>query len=158
MKRILFYVGLAAISLAACHKQNNTPPVGSQNPPMGNSGLFGKWTIVTVTTYAYDSAGLRQNGTQVYPEPPSYYFRFNPDNTWVESLAPDTLSLPGITGNFTRTSDSSFTLSYQQTPNINTPCKILSLDNNRFVFSHQRAAVFNGVDSGTLVYVFDLKR
>jgi len=152
---------LLAILLAACHKHQSTPPLspgGNPGQPAGQANIVGKWNIISVTTYSYDSAGLRNNGVHVYPGQPFYYFQFNSDKSWVESLVPDTLSDLGLTGTYTVTSDSTFTLLNPKAMPPETPCAILFLTDTAFSFSHQRPTAFNGSDSGYIKYVFQLKK
>jgi hypothetical protein len=151
---------LLTISLAACDKHQSNPLSPNGNPilPAGQANIVGKWNIISVTTYFYDSAGLRNNSVHVYPGQPFYYFQFNSDKSWVESLVPDTLSDLGMTGTYTLTSDSTFTLLNPKGVPPATPCTILSLADTLFVFSHQRPTAFNGTDSGYIKYVFQLKK
>ena len=145
---------LTILALSACNKHQSNP----SNPPGGQPGIVGKWNIISVTTYFYDSAGLRNPGGNVYPGQPYYYFQFNTDKSWVESIVPDTLSDLGITGTYALTSDSTFNLVNPLAIQPVTPCKILSLTDTLFVFSHQHATAFNGTDSGYIKYVFQLKK
>jgi hypothetical protein len=158
MKKIYTCFILLTISLAACDKHQGNPLLPGGNPPAGQAKIVGKWNILSVTTYFYDSAGLRNNGVHVYPGQPFYYFQFNSDTSWVESLVPDTLSDLGITGTYTITSDSTFTLLNPKASPPATPCTILSLADTLFVFSHQHPTAFNGTDSGYIKYVFQLKK
>ncbi|MDP4217096.1 MAG: hypothetical protein Q8927_12920 [Bacteroidota bacterium] len=145
---------LLAISLAACTRHASPAP----NPFPGKPSIVGKWTIINVTTYAYDSAGLRNNGVQIYPGQPYYFYQFNADKTWLESLVPDSLSDLGITGTYEVTSDSSFTLTNPKAITPAMPCSILYLSDTTFSFSHQHATAFNGTDSGYIKYVFKLRK
>jgi len=144
---------LLTLTLAACNKHQ-----GDQNSQTGQSNIVGKWNIESVTTYAYDSAGLRNNGVQVYTGQPFYYFQFNADKSWVESLVPDSTANLGITGTYVLTSDSTFDLVNPKATPPATPCKILTLTSSRFAFSHQHLTAFNGTDSGYIKYVFQLKK
>lgn len=150
MKKTAAALILSAILLAACHKSQNAPP-----PPPAT--IAGNWNIDSVTTYFYDSAGLRNPGAKGYAFP-GYYFRFNADNSWVETLQ-DTSTNSGISGGtYTVTSDSTFTLLYANAP-ANTavaPCKISLLTHTTFIFSKQLPTLFNGVTPGYIKYVFRL--
>jgi hypothetical protein len=154
MIRIYTFLFLLAISLAACNKHSSPVP----NPFPGQPSIVGKWTIISVTTYAYDSTGLRNNGVQVYPGQSYYFYQFNADKTWLESLVPDSLSDLGITGTYAVTSDSTFTLTNPKAISPAEPCSILYLTDTSFSFSHQHATAFNGTDSGTIKYVFKLRK
>jgi hypothetical protein len=154
MTKIVAFIFLLALSLAACTRSSSPPG----NPFPGQPSIVGKWTIINVTTYAYDSAGLRNNGVQVYPGQPYYFYQFNADKSWLESLVPDSLSDLGITGTYAVTSDSTFTLTNLKAITPNTPCSILYLTDTSFSFSHQHSTVFNGTDSGYIKYVFHLRK
>ena len=160
MIKIYTYFILSAILLASCnkHQSNSSSPNGNPVLPAGLANIVGKWNIISVTTYFYDSTGLLNNGIHVYPGQPFYYFQFNSNNSWVESLVPDTLSDLGLTGTYTITSDSSFTLTNPQGAPPATLCTIVSLVDTLFVFSHQHPTAFNGTDSGYIKYVFRLKK
>lgn len=143
--------------LSACHKDQmgpmNTPP-----------SIIGIWNVDTLTTYFYDSSGLREKGVHVYPigavDYP-YRFRFNNDFSWIESSHfPNDPDYIASNGTYTVSSDSTFTLEYTTAVSSKEiePCKILSLTNTSFVFSKQLATVFNGTDSGYIKYVFKLTK
>ncbi len=151
MKRLFILVLFAALAFTACRKMPATPA-----PP--NNAIAGKWTIISVTVIPRDSTGNTINAGTVYPEPSYYYFKFNPDNTWVEVLAPDPQSDIGESGHYTLHSDTGFTLVNTNLPDQKVECKIVSLSDTAFVFTHQRATKFNGVTPGFLEYLFKLKK
>jgi len=147
----LFISLLFLIAFAACRRGQPAMPT-----PPGNK-IFGKWTIVTVTVIPRDSTGKAINDSTVYPEPSYYYFQFNTDLTWLESLTPD-LSPAGESGTYTLQADTGFTLINKNLPAQPEPCKIVSLMDTSLVFSHQRTTLFNGITPGFLEYVFQLKK
>jgi hypothetical protein len=74
---------ISIVLLAACHKYQTSP--GNHAQP----SIVGKWNVDTVTTYFYDSAGLREMGVHVYPAGAPdypYHLEINNDYSWVESL------------------------------------------------------------------------
>jgi hypothetical protein len=158
-KRFAGFV-VTAILLAACNKHENNPVV---SPGLS---IVGNWNVDSVTTYFYDSAGLR--GSEInYPSPfvPDIYrysFRFYADNTWVDSLSSSQQGylLLASNGTYSITSDSSFILVYPDaTPGRqNESCTIISLTTALFIFSKQLATVFSGTDSGYIKYVFKLTK
>jgi hypothetical protein len=54
--------------------------------------------------------------------------------------------------------DTTFTLINKNLPAQPEECRILSLTDTSFSFSHQRTTLFNGVTPGFLEYVFQLKK
>jgi len=152
MKRI-FILGLLVITLAACKKtQILTPPVQTGNK------IAGKWTIISVTVIPRDSTNQPINSGTVYPEPSYYYFQFNTDNSWVESLSPTTDDSLGESGNYVLHADTGFTLINVNLPSSPVECKIVSITDTAFVFTRQRPTKFNGVTPGYLEYLFKLKK
>ncbi|HVS97198.1 MAG TPA: hypothetical protein VHE54_11975 [Puia sp.] len=144
----LMAAGLLTFLTISCHKDHGNPsPAGNGKPTM-----FGKWTIVTVTTIAYDSTGavLSPRGN-VYTNPPDNFFTFNSDGSWTESLLPGDLD-EGLNGRYTITSDSTFTI--MNATGVDEPCHIDSLTTSKFVWRHRRAALFDGTIPGFLDYVF----
>lgn len=158
MKKTITGLFLAAVLLMACHKDHT----GSQGP--SQLSIVGKWNIDTVTTYFYDSTGLREKGVHAYPVGAPdypYHFLFNNDNSFMESIhLPSDSDYVAATGTYSFTSDSSFTLTYPTAAAGKDvePCKIISLTNTSFVFSKQLATVFNGTDPGYIKYVYQLTR
>lgn len=159
MRNSSFYLFVLAVLVVGCHK----PPVTTNPSP---TSIVGRWNIDTVTTFFYDSTGLR--GSEVgFPVPllPDLYrstFQFKADGSWTDSLTSTTQGylLEASKGVYTITSDTSFTLFYPDaTPaRMNEPCHIVSLTNNAFIFTKQIASVFNGTDPGYTKYVFKLSR
>jgi hypothetical protein len=137
-----------------CSKDHGNP--SSSGGPSGKPTMFGKWTIVTVTTIAYDSSGalLAPRGN-VYINPPNNFFTFNSDGTWIESLLPDTLG-EGLNGHFQITGDSTFTLI--NAAGTDEFCHIDSLTTSLFVWQHRRATKFDGTIPGYLDYVFRMTK
>jgi hypothetical protein len=158
MKKAFIGLVLSSISLIACKKYHPLMP-------QGQPSISGTWMVNSVTTYYYDAAGLRGSNTYNYsggPGNPRYNFDFNTDQSWDESYSAssqDPLHLIA-SGTYAVTSDSSFTLVYPNASpaTTNEPCKILSLENNLFVFSKQLTTVFNGTDPGYIQYVFHLSK
>ena len=142
--------------LAACNKPAS--PHMPMPTPSGHATIVGRWTIDTVTTYFYDSTGYR--GGNIYPGQPYYYFQFNSDSSWVESLDPNVLADQGITGIYSFSSDSVFTLinPLATMPSERTPCKIVSLTAHSFMFYKLKPTAFNGTDSGYIEYWFKLRK
>ncbi len=152
MKKLLIII-LSAAMVTACKKtQTNTAP------PVKTNKMAGKWTIASVTVIPRDSTGKAINNGTVYPEPSYYYFQFNNDNSWVQNLAPDPNSGIGESGTYMLHADTSFTLINVNLPASPEQCKIATLNDSVFVFSHQKATLFNGVTPGYLEYLFDLKK
>src|SRR5579859_5221235 len=99
---------------------------GNSIPPQLQAKITGKWTINTVTLYYFDSTGATYGtGKFVDTVPNSYYYEFNSNSTWMEVLA-DSLSINGIGGTYTITSDSSFSLVNSANP-IPEACQIDTL-------------------------------
>lgn len=147
--------GMLTILSTGCSKDHGNP-----SSPGGLSGkptMFGKWTIVTVTTIAYDSTGaLLASRGNVYTNPPNNFFTFNTDGTWIESLLPDSLADAGLNGHFDITSDTTFII--HNATGLDEPCHIDSLTTSLFVWRHRRAADFNGTIPGYLDYVFRMTK
>jgi hypothetical protein len=155
VNRLCLATGILAMLIAACKKDhgNPAPPGGPSGTPM----IYGKWTIVTVTTIAYDSNGivLAPRGN-VYTNPPNNFFTFNTDGTWIESLLPDSLADGGLNGHFTITTDTSFILA--NSTGVDEACHIDSLTGSLMVWRHRRGADFNGTIPGYLDYVFRMTK
>jgi len=158
MKKAFIGFVLPVILLTACHKNQDYPPAPNQ------ISIVGKWNVDTLTTYFYDSTGLFEKGVHAYPAGAPdypYRFQFNDDLSWVESIHfpidPDYIA---AIGNYTITSDSTFTLIYTTAVPASEiePCKILSLTDTSFVFSKELATFFNGMDPGYIKYVFQLTK
>jgi hypothetical protein len=158
MKKAIGGWSLLVLILAACNKNQMNPASPEQ------VSFIGMWNVDTVTAYFYDSSGLREMGVHVYPaDAPDYpfHFQFNDDYSWSESLhLPTDSDYVAATGMYTITSDSAFTLMYNNaaTTREMEPCKILSLTDTTFVFSKELSTVFNGNDSGYIRYVYQLTK
>lgn len=145
---------IAALVLASCSKKpyGMTPAHSTTTQAM-----VGKWTIDSVVTIAYDLNGNVLNGSgHVFVDSTNSYFQFNADATWRESLLPDSLADAGLNGQYTVTSDTTFTISGSN--RTDEPCRIVSLSDSVFIFSHQRSADFNGMIPGFLQYVFHMSK
>ena len=159
MKKTIFGFTLSVILLSACKKDQPNPVAGP-----GQYSIVGEWNVDTLTTYFYDSTGLREKGVHVYPAGAPdypYHFRFNNDDSWVESLhLPSDSDYVAANGTYTFTSDSAFSLTYVTAvlTKETEQCKIISLTNTSFVFSKQLSTVFNGTDPGYIKYVYQLTR
>jgi len=116
-----------------------------------------KWNIITVTVIPHDPTGKTINDGTVYTEPSYYYFQFNANFTWVENLAPNVNPI-GESGTYTLLADTAFTLVNEHVPSQPEECKIVALTDTTFIFSHQRATLYNGITPGFLEYVFKLKK
>jgi hypothetical protein len=144
---------LLLIASAACKKTKSELPVTSNNK------IVGRWHIETVTVIPRDSTGAIMNPGTTYPEPSYYYFNFNNDGTWVEVLSPAAEADLGESGTYALHADTSFSLT-----NVNAPalppveCKVVSISDTLFVFTHQKATLYNGVTRGYLEYVFKLNK
>jgi hypothetical protein len=148
-----FALLLLLITFAACKKTKPEPPVTA------NSKIVGQWHFQSVTVIPRDSIGNIMNPGNTYPEPSYYYFNFRNDGTWVEVLSPDPPIDPGETGKYILHADTSFGLTYAAAPGLPpVECKIVSLSGTSFVFTNQRATLYNGVTRGYLEYVFKLKK
>ena len=158
MKNTVIGFLISTVLLSACHKYQTNPENNAQ------PSMVGKWNVDTVTTYFYDSTGLREMGVHVYPTGAPdypYHLEINNGNSWVESLhMPPDSDYIAATGTYTITSDSTFTLKYvTAVPGREIePCKILSLTSTSFVFSKQLTTVFNGTEPGYIKYVYKLTR
>jgi len=150
MKNVFILIAAVTI-LVACNKNQGNMPA-----PGGNA-ITGKWTILSVTVIPHDSTGKVINDSAVYTEPDYYYFQFNNDLTWLENLTPD-LSPAGESGTYVLKADTGFTLINKNLPSQPEECKILSLTNTTFEFSHQHPTLYNGVTPGVLEYIFKMKR
>lgn len=151
----LYLTTMATLVLVACNKSPYGMPA---TPPSGTArAIVGKWTIDSVTTVAYDLNGRVLNGRgNVYIDPPNNYYLFNADNTWRESLLPDSLADAGLNGKYTVTSDTTFTISGEN--RTDELCTIRSLSDSVFIFSHTRPANFNGTQPGYLEYIFTMTK
>ena len=129
------------------------------SPPTGlQAKMGGKWTINTVTTLAFDPTGAPYGpGKNVYVCPPGYSYQFNSNNTWTEILLPDSLSIGGMSGTFSISGDSSFTLVNPAAPTPE-PCHMDTLTASMFVFHHERGTHYNGVTPGYIRYLFHMTR
>ncbi|GAB3917305.1 hypothetical protein [Mucilaginibacter boryungensis] len=152
MKKIVILC-LFSLTFAACKKA----PVTTPALQTGN-GITGKWNIISVTVIPRDSTGKAINNGTGYAEPAYYFFQFNADNTWVENLDPAPTNPLGESGRYVLHADTSFTLINVNLPSSPVECKIVSLSGSSFVFSHQKATLYNGVTPGRLEYVFELKK
>jgi hypothetical protein len=159
MKKSFVVFALSALLLGACNKDRLNQESGSDQ-----TTIVGKWNVDTLTTYFYDSSGLRDLGVHIYPAGAPdfpYRFQFNDDDTWTESshfpTDPDYIA---ANGTYTITSDSTFTLMYVTAVSSREiePCKILSLTSTSLVFSKQLTTVFDGTDPGYIKYVFKLTK
>jgi hypothetical protein len=159
MKRVvhqLFVFGMLTILTNSCSKDHSNPSSGGTT---GKPTIVGKWTIVNVTTIAYDSTGVvLDHRGNVYTDPPNNFFTFNSDGTWSESLLPDTLADEGLGGTYRFTSDSNFVLTNPKAITPDEPCSIDSLTTSLFVFRTRRAANFDGTIPGWLERVFRMKK
>ena len=159
MKKTIIGFILPVILLAACHKDQGNPVI-----PAGQLSFVGKWNVDSVTTYFYDSSGLRDMGVHVYPAGAPdypYHFQFYNDHGFVESLHLSTDSdYIAATGTYSFTSDSTFTLTYPTAVSGRDvePCSIISLTGISFVFSKKLSTVFNGTNSGYIKYVYQLTK
>jgi len=152
MKNI-FVLGLFAIIFASCKQGQTITPT-----PLPGNKITGKWNIISVTVIPRDSTGKAINNGAVYIEPPYYYFQFNADNSWVENLGPAANFSFGEGGSYVLHADTSFTLVNMNLPSSPEECKIASLTDTSFIFSHQKTTLFNGLTPGYLEYVFELKK
>jgi len=158
MKKTAVGLILSVILLAACSKNRDNRIVFP-----GHQSIAGKWNVDTVAIYLYNAAGLFDSSEIGYPvtglnDP--LYFEFNEDSSWSESLVSGTDTNVVTEGTYSYTSASSFTLIYPTaTPTRKSePCTIISLTTSSFIFSKQRATVFNGTDPGNIKYLFRLRR
>ena len=151
MKRI-FILSLLVITFAACKKNQTITPITAGNK------ITGKWNIISVTVIFRDSTNKAINNGDVYNEPSYYYFQFNNDNSWVENLGPDPAISLGESGSYVLHADTSFTLVNVNLPSKPEECKIASITDTSFVFTHQKTTLFNGITPGYLEYLFKLKK
>jgi hypothetical protein len=158
MKKTIISLCVSTVLLMACHKDHTN----SQNPAQPT--IIGKWNIDTVTTYFYDSTGLREKGVHSYPVGAPdypYHLQFNTDHSFIEDMhSPSNPSYIVTNGTYSLTSDSTFTLIYPTAVAGKEvePCKIVLLSNTSFVFSKQLTTVFNGTEPGYIKYVYQLTR
>jgi hypothetical protein len=157
MKKIVIGLIPAVIFLVACNKNNN-PPISSANP-----SIAGRWNVDTVTISFYNSAGLFDSSEIGYPTVginDSLYFQFNEDSSWFESLVAGVDTTIITEGTYSYTSPNSFTLVYPTASPTRKmePCNIISLTNTSFIFSKQRQTVFNGINPGSIKYLFRLRK
>jgi len=149
---------LPIIFLVACSKE------GNHSMPPANLSIAGKWNLDSVHVYFYNAALSLDSSEIAYPLqiPPGlyypYYFQFNDDYSWTESLVVRMDTNIVAKGTYSYTSDSSFNLMY---PDANPtrsdePCKIVSLTNTSLIFSKMLPTVFNGTDSGYIKLVYRL--
>ena len=158
MKKTAIGLILSVMILVACSKNKDNRIISR-----GQLSIAGKWTVDTVSLSFYNSSGLFDSSIIGYPiaginDP--LYFQFNEDSSWFESLVAGSDTTIVTEGTYSYTSSNAFTLMY---PNAsptrkNEPCSIISLTGTSFVFSKQRATVFNGTDPGSIKYVFRLRK
>lgn len=148
--KAIFGLTLLIILFAACKKANT----GSTQ---GGNAITGKWKIITVTVIPHDSLGVAMNSGADYTQPSYVYFQFNADLTWLENESPNSPPA-GEHGNYVLHSNTGFTLVNANLPASPEECKIISLTNSDFVFSHTEPTKFNGVTPGFLEYVFRLQK
>jgi hypothetical protein len=151
MKRLLTLL-LFIIAFTACKKTKTGPLITPGNK------IAGQWHIQTVTVIPRDSTGQVMSPGTVSTEPSYYYFDFNTDGTWTEVLSPDIPSDIGESGNYVLHADTSFTLINVNAPVQPVECSIVSVSDTSFVFTHQKATLYNGVTRGYLEYIFKLKK
>ncbi|MDO6435002.1 lipocalin family protein [Flavitalea sp. BT771] len=149
--KIMFLPILFVTAFAACRRDDPGMP-----SPQAKK-ITGKWNIITVTVIPRDSTGKAINDGTVYTEPSYYYFQFNTNFTWVENLAPDVTPI-GESGTYRLHGDTAFTLVNEHVPSQPEECKIVTLTDTTFVFSHQRPTLYNGITPGFLEYVFKLRK
>lgn len=146
----IFYLLALCVLFAACKKGKIAPGQTLKDK------ISGKWNIITVTTIIRDSV-TDSLFVRTYTQPQGYYFKFNADGTWLENLDPGESNDLSISGSYTVTSDSTFTL-YNPVNSGNTPCKVSGLTSSQFTFTHRRNTVINGYDPGSIKYIFMLSR
>ncbi|MGH2563918.1 MAG: hypothetical protein ACRDE5_05365, partial [Ginsengibacter sp.] len=77
MKKTIVGFAISAMLLAACNKDQLKTVTAPDQP-----SIDGKWNVDTLTTYFYDSNGLREIGEHIYPAGAMdypYRFQFNND-------------------------------------------------------------------------------
>ena len=161
MKNIIISLIFPAIFLVACSKDNGYHPV-----PPEELSFTGRWNIDTVNVFFYNAAGMLDSSEIGYPAgfPPGVYYpfliQFNDDHTWSESVVVRVDTNVVAKGTYSYTSGSTFDLMYPDaTPaKKDELCNILSLNMTSFIFSKQLPTVFNGTDSGSIKYVYKLKK
>jgi len=142
---------LVLITFTACKKPKPELPVTASNK------MVGKWHIQSVTVIPRDSLGNIMHPGTTYPEPSYYYYHFNNNGTWLEVVSPDPPANPGETGNYILHADTSFGLTYAGAPALPpVEFKIVSISDTSFVFTRQKATLYNGVTRGYLEYIFKL--
>ncbi|TDX00366.1 hypothetical protein [Dinghuibacter silviterrae] len=130
--------------LAACHKGPGTPP----------HGFVGKWNLIAVHVAAYDSTGV-ETSSYTYTTPPGSYFEFDAQGRWVESLYPVADTSLGLSGTWSKVTDSTFVLTNPMASS-SVVCSIDTLNSSTFAFSETRPALFNGTRHGYIGYTFEL--
>ena len=148
MRKIFILIAFT-IAFAACKKHQ----ISSQAPI-----ITGKWHIVSVTLIPLDSTGNVMNQGTIYPEPDRYFFQFNNNNSWNETLSADPGSNIGESGSYVMHGDTSFTLININAPANAVECHITTLTAFSFVFAFQRPTLFNGTTPGYLKYIFELRK
>jgi len=157
MKKTIIGLLLFVVLIAACRKNQI-------NPITEAPSIIGQWTVSDVTSFFYDSTGLRGTVHNYPTMGNNIYFRyqFNNDQTWSQSFSS---SLQGpfqlsSDGTFSITSDSTFTLFNPNATSdrMTIPCTISSLTTTMFMFSTKESTVFNGIDPGYIKAVFRLIR
>jgi hypothetical protein len=153
MKAFYFILVLSLLAAACSRGSGNN----SMMPASLQSEMTGKWTINTVTLFYFDSTGAPFGaGKFVDPVPAGYYYQFNGNGTWTETLA-DSLSVNGMGGNWSTAGDSSFVLVNSAAPSPES-CRMDTLTPDVFVFHHERGTRFNGVTPGFIRYQFHMTR
>jgi Lipocalin-like domain len=149
MKGLLIIVIITAMCVA-CKKDFPNMQSAQYNK------FTGKWNIISVTVIPLDSTGAEKNNGYTITEPVYYYFQFNRDSTWTETLADDSNSDLGEHGTYKLHGDTSVTLININAPAKAAECRIVTLTNTSFTFKFQRATLFNGITPGYLRYIFQL--
>jgi len=126
--------------------------------PLPGNKISGKWRIDSLVSIARDSVG-NVTGTQLFPIQPgmTYYFQFNNDGTWSETLTSGstTPDLNASNGNYVLKSDTTFDMIYLNNQTFN--CHITRLTPTSFTFNRSYATLFNGTSPGTIERIFTLK-
>lgn len=157
MRKTIIGLILSVILINACRKNR-------VNPATAVPSIVGQWIISDVTSFIYDSTGLRGTVHNYPTAGNNIYFRyqFNDDQTWSQSFSS---SLQGpfqlsTAGTYSVTSDSTFTLfNPNATPDRMTiPCTISSFTATKLIFSTKEPTVFNGTDPGYIEAVFSLTK
>jgi hypothetical protein len=153
MKKLILPLLLAA-ALLSCKKEKPAGPV----KPLSilQIKMLGSWNFVSVTTVFTDTTGNTVDGA-IYATPAGSYYQFNADGTWGSKFVENSLGLNNK-GLYRTVADTGFYLLDTGKFAYSEKCKIYTLTNSEFTFSHSRYTTINGTTPVKEEYIFKLTK